>query len=215
MTGRRFAEAVPPPEVRRVPLWKRRTAALSRWLHVYLSMFSFAALLFFAVTGLTLNHAEWFGGQQRTNVYKGAVDVKWVKTADANAVAKLEIVEHLRQTHHIAGALSEFRVEDAQCEATFKGPGYEAGAVIDRETGAYELTETRMGLFAVLNDLHKGRDTGKAWSAAIDIAAILMTCVSLTGLILIFFLMKRRVTGLVTLGVGALLAILAYWIWVP
>ena len=38
----------------------------SRWLHVYLSMFSFAVLMFFAVTGLTLNHANWFDGQERT-----------------------------------------------------------------------------------------------------------------------------------------------------
>ena len=31
-----------------------------RWLHVYLSMISLAVVLFFSVTGITLNHPDWF-----------------------------------------------------------------------------------------------------------------------------------------------------------
>lgn len=68
-----------------------------------------------------------------------------------------------------------------QCEVSFKGPGYSADAFIDRATGKYELTENRMGLVAILNDLHKGRDSGKPWAVVIDISAILLTLVSLTG----------------------------------
>lgn len=41
-------------------------ASLSRWLHIYFSMLSFGVLFFFAVTGLTLNHTDWFSGAQRT-----------------------------------------------------------------------------------------------------------------------------------------------------
>ena len=37
-----------------------------RWLHIYLSMFSLAVVLFFSVTGITLNHPDWFfGGAER------------------------------------------------------------------------------------------------------------------------------------------------------
>ena len=46
--------------------FKQRFAVISRWLHIYLSMASFAIVFFFAVTGLTLNHTEWFADQQRT-----------------------------------------------------------------------------------------------------------------------------------------------------
>ena len=66
-----------------------------------------------------------------------------------------------------------------------------------------------------MNDLHKGRDTGKIWSKIIDIAALLMTAVSLTGLILLFFLHKRRLSGLLLLAAGGSLAYLIYVIWVP
>ena len=37
---------------------KGRVYATVRWLHVYISMLSFLAILFFAVTGITLNHPE-------------------------------------------------------------------------------------------------------------------------------------------------------------
>ena len=88
---------------------KRRVASLSRWLHIYLSMASFAILFFFAVTGLTLNHTDWFSAQQRTAQLKGSVETKWIKTDDAN-VDKLAIVEHLHNTHGIKGALSDLRL---------------------------------------------------------------------------------------------------------
>jgi len=72
-----------------------------------------------------------------------------------------------------------------------------------------------MGLFAILNDLHKGRDTGPAWLWVIDASAALMTLVSLTGLLLIFFLQKKRLSGLVAASAGAFLCCLAYLAWVP
>ncbi len=77
----------------------------------------------------------------------------------------------------------------------FKGPGYIADAVIDRRTGKYELTESRLGLVAIANDLHKGRDTGGVWKALIDVSAGLLTFISLTGLILLYFIHKHRVAG--------------------
>jgi len=194
-----------------VPKWKRQLAALSRWLHIYLSMFSFGVLFFFAVTGLTLNHAEWFSSAQRTVQAKGTVNIAWVQ----GSVAKLEIVEHFRRTHRVSGALTDFRIDDGQCSVSFKGPAYTADIFVDRATGAYDLTETRMGFAALLNDLHKGRDTGRAWVWVIDISAVLMTLVSSSGLVLLFYLQKRLVTGLATLAAGALACYLAYLLWVP
>ncbi len=189
---------------------KRQTAIVSRWLHIYLSMVSFAILFFFAVTGITLNHQSWFDGAARTVQARGKVEQKWLKD-----VAKLEIVEYLRSTHGVKSALSDFRVDDTQLAASFKGPGYSADAFIDRGTGSYELTETRQGLWSVLNDLHKGRDSGTAWAWIIDLSAGLMTLVSITGLALIFFLQKRRASGLWAVAIGALLCWVVYLIWVP
>jgi hypothetical protein len=65
-------------------LWRKRTARISRWLHVYLSMLCFIVVLFFAVTRITLNHAEWFDGKQVENKYTGTVPVNWVNTPNTS-----------------------------------------------------------------------------------------------------------------------------------
>jgi hypothetical protein len=193
-----------------VPFWKRQLLIVSRWLHIYLSMASFGILFFFAVTGLTLNHAEWFVKEQRAVQSRGQISPQYL----GPQVAKLEIVERLRATG-IHGAVKDFRIEDTDCAIAFRGPGYSADIFIDRASGRYEVTETRAGLIAILNDLHKGRDTGSAWAVIIDISAILMTAVALTGMLLICFLHKKRFSGLLAAVAGIILCYLAYLAWVP
>ena len=196
------------------PAWKRKTATISRWLHVYLSMVSFAILFFFAATGLTLNHQQWFAKQQKTLQTRGRMNVQWLRTAD-RSVDKLQVVEYLRGRHKITGAVSDFRIDDGQAAVSFKGLGYTADAFIDRDSGEYDLTESRMGLAAVLNDLHKGRDSGQAWSLIIDISAVLMTLVSATGLVLVCFLQKKRFSGLLAAVVGSVLCVAIFALGVP
>jgi hypothetical protein len=72
-----------------------------------------------------------------------------------------------------------------------------------------------MGWGAVINDLHKGRDAGRAWGWLIDAAAGFMTLVSVTGLSLIFFLAKWRRSGLVMMAAGAAVSYALYLIFVP
>jgi hypothetical protein len=194
--------------------WKRRIAMLTRWLHIYLSMISFAIIFFFAITGLTLNHADKFGDQVNSKQEKGKLNLNWVNTPDTSKIAKLEIVEFLRQKNSITAAMSDFRIDDSQVAVSFKGPGYEADIFIDRSTGEYDITKTSAGLVGIINDLHKGRDTGKVWSVVIDIAAILMTLVSLTGMILLLFIKRKRVAGLIVATLGLFFVYLIYVIWI-
>ena len=196
--------------------WRRPTAALSRWLHIYVSMVSFGILLFFAVTGFTLNHAEaLFGTPPVPRETRGTVDRAWLGTGTPETVAKLEIVEHLRRAHGVRGLVGDFRIEDGTCSIGFKGPGYTADAVVDRKSGTYELRETRLGFIAVINDLHKGRDTGAGWSLVVDLSAGLMVLVSVSGLVLILFIRRRVAAGLVTAAAGAVASYLAYLWLVP
>ena len=210
------AGPTPPPEHAEpghhlVGYWKRRCASLFRWLHIYLSMVSFGILFFFALTGFTLNHAEdLFGVPPATTQAKGELNRAWVAAGDAKAVAKLEVVEHLRRVHGVKGLVGEFRIEDGQCTVAFKGPGYAADATIRRDTGAYELNETRMGFVAIINDLHKGRDTGPGWSLVVDLSALLMVVVSLTGMVLIYFVKRRFVSGVIMAVAGCVVSYLAY-----
>ena len=192
--------------------FKRRVAKYSRWLHIYVSMTSFVVVLFFAVTGWTLNHPNAFGGKERRRQASGTIDAK---LTGGDEPAKLEIVEALRRDQRVGGALTDFRVDDEQLSVAFKGPGYMADAYIDRRTGKYEFSESMLGAVAIANDLHKGRDTGGVWKLLIDVSAGLLTFVSLSGLVLLYFIHKHRVAGFVLLLAGGALAALLFWAWVP
>jgi uncharacterized protein len=176
-------------------------------------MVSFVIVLFFAATGFTLNHQDWFT-RQKTTQTRGTLDPRWLNGPDQQ-IDRLRIVEYVRAKNGIQGAVDDFRIDDTQCSVSFKGPGYEADVVIDRASGSYDLTTTRAGFVAILNDLHKGRDTGKVWTRLIDISAILMTSVSLTGLTLLLYMHKRRVSGILMLAAGAVLVYVIYATWVP
>jgi hypothetical protein len=192
---------------------KRRLAMVSRWLHIYLSMASFAIVLFFSATGLTLNHADWFQSSMHTSQQKGKLDSSWTNAQDTLHVNKLAIVEFFRNRYKVKGALNDFRIEENQISLAFKGPGYEAAGFIDRNNGSFELSETSAGFIGFLNDLHKGRDTGATWSWVIDISAVLMVLISLTGLILLLFIKKKRMAGVAVAVIGSLLVYLLYHFW--
>jgi hypothetical protein len=197
------------------PNWQKNMASFSRWLHIYLSMVSFVIILFFAVTGLTLNHVEWFDGKEVIQKRTGKVQLKWVKVKDTATIAKLEIVQYLKHTEHLKGDVGDFIIDDDQLTVSFKGPGYSADAFIKRDNGEYKITETSLGIFAVMNDLHKGRDTGKKWRVLVDIAAVFMSLLSLTGIIMICFMKKKRFNGFVLLIVGGIICYLIYYFLVP
>jgi hypothetical protein len=195
---------------------KKEVAKLSRWLHIYLSMVSFAIVFFFSVTGLTLNHPNWFGGNKQIETkHSGTLNVKWVNNPDTSKIAKLEIVEFLRKTYNVKGYVSEFRIDDSEVSVSLKGPAYSCDAFIDREKGTYEVAEIKMGIVAVMNDLHKGRDSGTGWAWIIDVSAMFLILVSLSGLILLCFIKKKRVAGFITGFIGLLICYLIYVIFVP
>jgi hypothetical protein len=179
-------------------------------------MVSFAIVLFFAVTGLTLNHPDWFSGQVKTRQSQGPIDRALLGTG-TSAPDTRGLVENIRAREHLHGAVAaeDTRVDDSEISFSYKAPGYSADVSTDRQRGTYELTEVRNGFVAVLNDLHKGRDSGKAWGWVIDVSAVLLTLVSLTGLLILWFIYKRRASGLIIALVGTALSVLAYKMLVP
>jgi hypothetical protein len=177
-----------------------------RWLHTYISLVTLLIVLFFSITGFTLNHAEWSSGGLTQKEVTGTIDVKWL---NITAPDKLNIAEKLREDHSLRGHVDELRIDDRECTVMFKAPGYAADAFIDVKTGQYQMTILEEGKLAVMNDLHKGRYTGKVWDILIDAAAILLTTISLTGLGLLFFLKRIRTGGLLVVAAGALLLIAA------
>jgi hypothetical protein len=193
----------------RNPTVNRKMAMLMRWLHIYLSMISFAIVFFFAVTGLTLNHADKFVKNHATTE-KGKMNAAWTNSPDTSRIDKLHIVEYLRETHHIRATVGDLWIDENEIRVPFRGPAFAADAVINRDKGTYELTSTSAGFVGFINALHQGRDTSQVWSVVIDVAAVLLTLVSLTGMVLLLYLKKRRFSGLLVAAMGLLLAYFMY-----
>ncbi len=203
------------PRPRPKPGLKQRLANPLRWLHIYSSMFGLVAILFFSVTGLTLNHPSWtFGSVEKEETNKGTIRKEWLGDAEKEP-HKLEIVEHFRKEHRVRGFVDEFTSDETESSITFKGPGYSADVFLDRESGEYEVIQRSAGLMAVMNDLHKGRDSGKAWSLVIDISAVLLIIVSLTGIGLLLYIKRRRRNGLLSTLGGLVVLLVVLWCCVP
>ncbi len=201
---------------------QRAMAKWSRWLHIYLSMVSLAAILFFSLTGLTLNHPDWFF-REYSQTIEGQLNPQWLngngpepadwdQTDYGHQVDKLAVVEYLRSQHRLHGRVGEFLSFADECEVTFQGPGYAATARIHRSDGAYQLSQTTNDLVSVLNDLHKGRHTGKIWSWVIDVSALISAAVALSGFVLVFFLRLNRAMRLVVALGGLLVVWLVAWL---
>ena len=200
------------------PRWHRD---LRRWYSsdqdIYLSLMSFGAILFFSITGLTLNHPDWFFSESTKSV-EGTVPREWLHLQQpppenrdesdyGHEVDRLAVVEFLRGEHGLSGRMTEFLSFQDECEVTFQGPGYAATARIRRDDGTYSVSIISNDLVSMLNDLHKGRHTGAEWSVVIDISAIISALVAITGLILVFFLKLHRKLRL-SLAVAGILLIL-------
>ncbi len=195
-------ESAPARVRRRRPL-RLRVHSLLRWLHIYTSMVSLLVVLFFAGTGVTLNHPDWLAGE-RTEELTGTLPAAW-KTA--KGIDWLVVAEHLRSAHGVHGTVSDRREDDREGSLTFRAPGYSADAFIDVRDGSYKLTVSYQGAIGVLNDLHRGRDSGNAWAWLIDVAGVFLVFLSLTGLGLLFYLKKVRLKGLLVMTAGAALVV--------
>jgi uncharacterized protein len=201
----RAADEVLPvaPRVRRRRPFRLRLNSLLRWLHIYTSMVSLMVVLFFAATGVTLNHPDWLAAE-RTDEVSGTLPATW-KTA--KGIDWLVVAEHLRAANGVHGTLADRREDDREGSLTFRAPGYSADAFIDVQTGSYKLTTSYQGAIGVINDLHRGRDSGSAWAWLIDVAGVFLVFLSLTGLGLLFYLRKVRIKALAVMAAGAALVV--------
>jgi uncharacterized protein len=188
----------------------RTTQKWSRILHAYTSMISLLAVLFFSVTGLTLNHPSWtLGAGPSRTLTKGTLPTGWNPESGPDW---LVISDYLRAKHRVRGDVVEKSLDEAQGSITYKGPGYQASAFINPDDGTYELTAEAQGFLAVMNDLHKGRDTKSSWRWLIDVSAIALIALSLTGLILQLVLKKRRRSTIVGAIAGGIVLVALAWI---
>lgn len=189
----------------------RGTHRWSRIIHVYTSMIALLVVLFFAATGITLNHPEWtFGDEVVTTTESGEFPFATELVAADGTTAGIDylsMAEYVRDEYGVVGSVDSFSETSGDGSIAFVNPGYRADLFFDVDAGTFDLTIEQEGWVAVINDLHKGRSTDRSWNWLIDASAGFLVVISLTGLVMQFFLKKRRRSAFVTAGVGAVVMI--------
>lgn len=148
-------------------------------------------MLLFTITGITLNHASTISAtpvvSSRTaempDPVKRAIAATPPETSGLQPLPPA-VARWISSEFGSAGeGMGEWSPDELYI--SLPRPGGDAWVAVDRATGEAHYEKTDRGWISYLNDLHKGRHTGKAWSIYIDALAIACLVFSLTGLILL------------------------------
>lgn len=192
---------------------------LHSW-HWISSAMCLIGMMLFAITGITLNHASSIESKPVIVQKQLQLPAELLALVRAGDDAKDEKKPVPPALHDWMGKeLDRGFAADAEAEWTpdeiyvaQPRPGGDAWLRIDRGTGAAEYESTDRGWISYLNDLHKGRHTGTAWSWFLDIFAVACLVFCITGLLILKYHATNRPSTWPLVGFGlvlpALLALL-------
>lgn len=166
----------------------KKTLNVTRLIHVYVSMALLTLLLFFSVTGITLNHPEWVSSHQAQVIEKeltiDRIANLAIKNNSITNVQQQTITKEVETAFSISLVNINAELMSGELFYSIKQAGKSASIAIDLETGDVFYEQTHYGWWAVLNDLHKGRNTSKFWGWIIDLSSVLFIIFSISGFIL-------------------------------
>jgi hypothetical protein len=169
---------------------------LHQW-HWISSAACLIGLILFAFTGITLNHASQIPATPVVTNRQAEIPAVLRETLASRALEGKQLVD-AELAQWFARAL-DIRVTGAEAEwsaseiyISLPRAGGDAWASVDLATGAVEYERTDRGWIAWLNDLHKGRNTGPAWTWFIDVFALACLVFAITGLLLLQLHAPRR-----------------------
>jgi hypothetical protein len=174
-----------------------------RLWHGYLSAFAFVALMFFSLTGLFLNHPEWFKAEVKDQPsHTVTLTPAELAAVQADKEPGKALVTAVAKKTRIVGAYSSGEVIDTDIMSRAVGPKGASNLVADTKTGKVEVTLEKRDFVTVINELHRGKDAPVAWKLVIDLTAVVVLALSLLGYILFFSLRFRLKTSLILTGVS-------------
>lgn len=188
---------------------------LHQW-HWISSAVCLLGMLLFSVTGITLNHASQIESRPAVTARELQLppELKALVAPDAPAPSSPRAPLPARLADWVDTQLAvDVRGRDAEWSdeelyVSLPRPGGDAWLRIDRESGAAEYERTDRGWISYLNDLHKGRHTGVAWSWFIDVFAVACLVFCLTGLFILKLHAANRPTTWPIVGLGLVIPLL-------
>ena len=173
-------------------------------------------MLLFSITGFTLNHASWIGAKPEVTTRSTElppamlVELKkrWQKDADAKAPLPKTVADWLQDAWAVRVGGRQTEWSDDEIYVSLPRPGGDAWLTIDLQNGEVTHELTDRGWLSFFNDLHKGRNTGAAWSLFIDVFALATLVFAVTGLLLLKMHSGHRPGTWPMVGLGLVLPLL-------
>jgi len=173
-----------------------------------------AALLLFCITGITLNHADAISAQPEVRTASAQVpdSLRPYLGSYPNTDVPPPIAEWIETQFDLSTRNATVEWSEEELYLSMPGPGRDAWVSIDRINGATRFEATDRGWIAYFNDLHKGRNTGLAWTVFIDVVAAACVFFALTGLALLWIQARQRTSTwpLVASGCGILVVLMIF-----
>lgn len=184
--------------------------------HGYLSAVAFVALIFFSLTGIFLNHPEWFAGEgagpiERSLKIPNQSLVEALKQPDIPRV----LAQSLAHLTKLRGAFQAGEIEDNRALIRMSGASGSSDITVNLETGEATIVIERAKLITIINELHRGTNSGRVWRVLIDVVAVLTLVISLIGYIIVFSLKVRLKNALLLTGFSMLLLVGLFVFFVP
>ncbi|MCH7336983.1 PepSY-associated TM helix domain-containing protein [Acinetobacter sp. NIPH 2699] len=183
----------------------------ARYVHGWLSAFAFIALIFFSVTGLLLNHPEWFKPAQQEQSNTIILPEPLMQTIVEQENPTQIILDYLRQQQSLVGRYQSSEILDGEVMIRLDSPAGSTDIWVLLDTAEAEITMKPASTVSLLNDLHRGKNVGAGWSWLIDISAVIIVLLSLAGYILFLTLKTRLLTHLTLTAVSLALITLLIW----
>jgi len=183
---------------------------LHQW-HWISSALCLLGMLLFAVTGLTLNNASLIDANPTVTIRQSQLppallgQLKAASSDAGHAAVPAPVARWLDSALdvQVAGRAPEWSPDELY--VSLPRAGGDAWLSVDLADGAVEYERTDRGWVAYLNDLHKGRHTGAAWSWFLDVFAVACLVFSLTGLVLLQMHAGQRTATWPMVGLGLLI----------
>ena len=184
----------------------------SRTIHIYLSIALLFILVFFSITGITLNHPQLFTAEPKFSeiVVENLPDFSLDENGLIDTSPKLQ--SYLRNEFGIAMEKTSLTHDGDLLYIDYRAPGLTIFIEVDQMQGKAFGEITNYGFVAWLNDLHKARDTDALWIWLLDISSVLLVFFSLAGLVLLLpntYRLKR--VSFYTV-IASVLVTLGYWL---
>lgn len=194
-----------------------RFFSLMRLIHLYVSSALFILLVFFCFTGITLNHTEWLDGSPTQGEAFEPLPEDFPLYSEEKRFTWLEAAnDHLQQAYGLSKPRAiEWDEEMKEVIFDYPVPAGYAAVTINYLDGSLYIDFQKGNVWHVLNDLHKGRHSGEAWSWVIDLSAVLMLVFALSGLVILYQNRSKRKAGNWLLLGGALAPLALYLTLVP